>query len=119
MDDRVEEYFYSKDEKFLELLFILRNAILNIDSRIIETIKYNIPFYIYKKNIFYLNVHKDKYIDIGFTDGFNLTNCSHNLIAGDNRNTMKSLRYYSISDLDESVLQETLVEAILYQSNTY
>ena len=116
MDEGVETYFLNKDEKFKELLFILRSIIIGMDSRIVETVKYKIPFYIYKKNLCYINVVKDKYVDLGFVDGFKLPNTYNKLIAGNNRKLMKSLRFFSIDDFDEEVVRATLLEAIDFQT---
>lgn len=116
MDDGVETYFLNQEEKFHKLLFRLREIILESDSRIVETIKYNIPFYTYKKNLCYINVVKSKYVDLGFVDGFKLADINNKLIAGDNRNTVKSLRFYSVEDLDEEAVRITLVYAIDFQN---
>ena len=116
MNEGVETYILNQDEKFTKLLFLLRSIIVDIDSRIVETIKYKIPFYIYKKNICYINVVNDKYVDLGFVDGFELPDTYNKLISGNDRNTVKSLRYFSITDLEESVVRATLLEVIDFQT---
>ena len=116
MNEDVDTYFFSKDDKFTKLLFMLRAIIIQSDSKIVETIKYNIPFYVYKKNLCYINVVKDKYVDLGFVDGFKLPNNYNKLVAGNNRKLMKSLRFLSIDDFDEEVVRSTLVDAIDFQN---
>jgi len=116
MNENVEAYFFSKDEKFTKLLFLLRAIIIKSDTIIIETIKYKIPFYVYKSNLCYINIVKDKYVDLGFIDGFKLPNNYNKLIAGNNRKRMKSLRFFSIDDFNEEVVRATLIEAIDFQN---
>lgn len=74
--------------------------------------KWKIPFYYYKKKPFcFLNAsHKGKYVDVAFSKGFQLQN-NLEILNGDNRNTYKSLRFFSLESIDNKVLISVLREA--------
>ena len=115
MEAKVEEYIYNQDPKVVDLLLKLRIIILDCHPQIVESLKYKIPFYSYKKNLCYLNVKKGKYFDLGFVDGFKLSNIHGKLLIGDNRTVIKSLRFFSINDFEEDIVRETIIEAMLLQ----
>ena len=75
--------------------------------------KWNVPYFYYKKKPFcYLNAsHKHQFVDIGFAKGFQLKNNLENLIADNGRNTVKSIRYKSIEEIDNTILLSVVVEA--------
>lgn len=77
--------------------------------------KYGIPyFYLHKKPFCYLAPnHKKKFVDVGLAKGFQLKN-NHEHLVSENRNTVKSLRYFSLEDIDNSVLISVLKEAISF-----
>ena len=76
--------------------------------------KWTVPYYYYKKKpLCYLNAsHKHQFVDVGFAKGFELKNNQTHLIADNGRNTVKSLRYYNLDEIDNAVLQSVLKEAI-------
>ena len=55
--------------------------------------------------------HKKQYVDVGFAKGFQLQNHLDHLIADNGRNTIKSLRYYSLESIDIKVLTQVILEA--------
>lgn len=75
--------------------------------------KWGIPYFYYKKKPFcYLNAsHKHQFVDVGFAKGFQLKNQQKHLIADNGRNTIKSLRYYTLETIDNNVLVEVIEEA--------
>ena len=50
-------------------------------------------------------------MDVGFAKGFQLKNNLKNLIADNGRNTVISLRYKSLAEIDNSILISVLQEA--------
>ncbi len=76
--------------------------------------KWTVPYFYYKKKpLCYLNAsHKHQFVDVGFAKGFELKNNQTHLIADNGRNTVKSLRYYNLDEIDNAVLQSVLKEAI-------
>jgi len=76
--------------------------------------KWKIPYFYYKKKpLCYLNAsHKRQFVDIGFAKGFQLQNNQEFLMADNGRNTIKSLRYKSLEEIDNAVLISVLQEVI-------
>ena len=50
------------------------------------------------------------FVDAGFSRGFKLKR-NQDCLVGENRNTMKSLRYYNLEDIDNAVLEDVIREA--------
>lgn len=55
--------------------------------------------------------HKKQYVDVGFAKGFQLQNHLDHLIEDNGRNTIKSLRYYTLESIDIKVLTQVILEA--------
>jgi hypothetical protein len=72
--------------------------------------KYRIPFYYIEGRPFcYLNQTKD-YIDVGFWNAAHLTvHLEHMTTAG--RKIMRSLRYRSLEEINDTILMEVLQDA--------
>jgi hypothetical protein len=76
--------------------------------------KWTVPyFYHNKKTLCYLTVNaKKQFVDVGFAKGFKLKKNQQHLVSDNGRNTVKSLRYATLEDIDNSVLQSVLKEAV-------
>lgn len=111
-----EAYIMRQPEPFRSLLIHIQFLIEREVPTAKLLYKYNIPFfYIEGKLPFvYLNFSKT-YVDVGFTRGAHLTQHLDHLI-GKNRKHMKSLRYFSMDDLDEVVFTEVLLEAFVLRN---
>lgn len=74
--------------------------------------KYGVPyFYLNKKPFCYFTTnHKNEFVDIGFAKGFQLKR-NQAVLVFENRNTVKSLRYFSLEEIDNEVLIDILNEA--------
>lgn len=74
--------------------------------------KWSVPYFYYKAKPFcYLKAsHKHQFVDVGFTKGFQLKENSDFLITDNGRNTVKSLRYKSLKEID-TILNLVLLEA--------
>jgi len=74
--------------------------------------KWGFPYVYYKKKPFcYLYVnHKKQFLDVGFARGFQLKENQEYLID-EKRNTIKSLRYFSIESIDNEILIAVIKEA--------
>jgi hypothetical protein len=76
------------------------------------SIKWKIPFYTLRKNLCYLNRHKD-HITLGFPNGYKLS--QNPKLLGENEK-LKQVRYlevYTVEDLYSDMTQQILQEAIL------
>ena len=109
-----ESYILNQPENFREILFNLQVVIEKcIPNNLQLFYKWKLPFYYYKGKPFcYFNVnHKNKYVDLGIVNGFELANTSTKLIS-EKRSKMKSLRYYSLEELDNELLVAVLIESL-------
>jgi len=64
------------------------------------------------KPVCYLNVLKGtNYVDLGFWDGFKLSN-KHQLLKANNRKMVKSMAFKDLKNIDVIALQSTILEAV-------
>jgi len=105
-----EAYILEKPEPFRSILLHLQMVIeRNIPTADLQY-KYKIPFYYLDKKPFcYLNCKKD-YVDLGFWHAAHLTLHADKMHT-EGRKYMKSLRYSTLDEIDEIVLEEVLQEA--------
>lgn len=96
-----------------------RNMLLHIMAVVEDTVpeatlefKWKIPFFYYKKKPFcFLNAsHKNAYVDIAFSKGYQLQN-NLDFLVGESRNTYKSLRYATLEEIDNTILISVIEEA--------
>jgi hypothetical protein len=108
-----QEYILHQPEKYREILYHVISVIENNLPDVTLLFKWGIPyFYYHKKPFCYLAPnHKKGFVDVGFAKGFELKNNQEHLID-ENRNTVKSLRYFSLEAIDNTVLIAVLKEAL-------
>lgn len=113
-----EAYILNQQEPFRSILLHLQAV---IESTILEAellYKYKAPFYyINKKPFCYLNCTKG-YVDIGFWNGAHLTLHQDHLVSKD-RKHMKSLRYFTLEEINQEVLIAILQEAYSVRDKKY
>lgn len=76
--------------------------------------KWGIP-YVYFKNkpfCYFAPNHKKGFLDVGFAKGFELKR-NQEVLVDEKRNTVKSLRYFSIETIDHTLLIDVISEAKL------
>lgn len=107
-----EVYILNQPNKYKEMILNLQVIIEKEVPKAVLLFKWKIPYYYLDGKPFcFLNVsHKGKYVDLAFNKGYQLKQHQHHLV-GEKRNTFKSLRYFSIEDLDVIIVQEVLQEA--------
>ncbi|AOW10754.1 DUF1801 domain-containing protein [Flavobacterium gilvum] len=108
-----DEYIYKQPEKFK---FIVLHLISVFEREIPELkllYKWGVPYFYYKNKPFcYLAPnHKKGFVDAGFARGFQLKE-NQNSLVGEKRNTVKSLRYYNLEEIDNVVLLAVIREAV-------
>ena len=107
-----DEYIYRQPEKLrsivLHLISVFEREIPELDL----LFKWGIPYFYYKNKPFcYLAPNPKKgFVDAGFARGFQL-NRNQDSLVGEKRNTVKSLRYFSLEDIDNAVLEDVIREA--------
>jgi hypothetical protein len=109
----VQEYILHQPQKYREMLLHIMSVVENTVQEATLLFKWGVPyFYCHKKPFCYLAPnHKKGFVDIGFAKGFALkTNLEY--LVDENRNTVKSLRYFTLESIDNTVLIAVLKEAI-------
>lgn len=112
-----EAYILKQPKQYQEIMFYVCDMVNRIVPESELLFKWGIPyFYLKKKPFIYLAPnHKKSFVDIGFAKGFQLT--GHlDVLVDEKRNTVKSLRYFSLSEIDSAILEEVVKEAsVLYK----
>jgi hypothetical protein len=112
-----DEYIYRQPEKFRSIILHLISVFEREIPDLVLHFKWGMPYFYYKKRMFcYLAPNLKKgFVDAGFARGFQLTG-NQEFLVGEKRNTVKSLRYYNLEDIDNTVLVDVIKEArILYK----
>lgn len=107
-------YILNQPDKYRDILLHIVSVIENTIPEVTLEYKWTVPYFYYKKKpLCYLNAsHKHHFVDIGFAKGFQLKQNQQYLVADNGRNTVKSLRYYSLDEVDNEVLISVLKEVI-------
>lgn len=108
-------YILNQPDKYRDILLHIVSVIENTIPEVTLEYKWTVPYFYYKKKpLCYLHAsHKHHFVDIGFAKGFQLKQNQQYLVADNGRNTVKSLRYYSLDEVDNEVLISVLKEAII------
>ncbi|MFM7022912.1 MAG: DUF1801 domain-containing protein [Flavobacteriales bacterium] len=106
-----ENYIYSAPEQYRDLLYRLREIILNSSPFIEEKISYNIPLYKHFGIVCYI-AHNKRGVEVGFWRGHQLSN-AQGVLVSDGRKIIYSIIYQKFEDLDEGILMEVLQEAMM------
>lgn len=107
-----EEYIIRQPKHFQEIMLFVIGAVSRIVPESELLFRWGIPYiYLKKKPFIYLAPNSKKgFVDIGFAKGFQLTR-HLDVLVDENRNTVKSLRYFSFSEIDMRVLEDVVREA--------
>lgn len=107
-----EVYILNQPENYRDIIMNLQIIIEREFPDAILLFKWKIPYYYLNQKPFcFINAsHKGNYVDVAFNKGYELkTNLE--VLNGKKRNTFKSLRYFSLHDIDIKILEEVLHEA--------
>lgn len=109
----VDEYIINQPEHYRSMLLHIVSIVEQELPNSSLLFKWGIPYFYHNKRPFcYLAPnHKKKFLDIGFAKGYQLKKFQDVLI-GEKRNTIKSLRYFSLEEIDNDVLKGVIDEAI-------
>jgi len=113
----VDDYISNLTPRLSEVVLAIRDIILSSGPGIEECIKYKIPFYKRYSNICYINVRKEKIVDLGFTKGYLLSN-HQDLLEAKGRAQVKTITFETVDDIDENQIAEIISEAILIDENS-
>ncbi|MBT8281844.1 MAG: DUF1801 domain-containing protein [Muriicola sp.] len=108
--DPASAYILDQPEPYRSILLHLQFIIVQTIPEVTLKFKFKIPFYYLEGRPFcYLNQSKN-YVDVGFWMSAHLSvHLEHMTTTG--RKMMRSLRYTSLSDIDESILRDVLENA--------
>lgn len=114
-----EEYILRQSPEFQEIIYYVISVVEQELNSIELLYKRGIPYFYYQKKPFlYIAPNKSKgYVDLGFAKGYELK-LHLNFLIGENRNTVKSLRYKNLDSVPDFVLREVIQEAIQFYKKT-
>lgn len=102
-----EKYILDQEEPFKSILLQLQILIESEVAELELKYKWRIPYYYLHGNPFcFLNVSKG-YVDIGFR-ALNYFDDIDAYLVSEKRKVMKSLRYYSLEDIQQEILFQVL-----------
>lgn len=107
----VEDFIldYSGNQK--RVLHFLHNLLMS-EYRLIDKIRFKIPFYYRKSWICYMNPMKDGAIELAFTRGNELSN-ERGLLQSKGRKQVFGIEFRNTTEIPEKELKEILHEAIM------
>ena len=107
-----DEYIYRQSEEhqmiLLHLISVFKREIPDLEM----FFKWGMPYIYYRKRMFCYLISNSKkgFVDAGFARGFQLKRNQASLVD-EKRNTVKSLRYYDLETIDNSVLEDVIRES--------
>lgn len=109
----IDEYIYRQPEMFRSIVSHLISVFEREIPELKLFLKWGVPYFYYKDKPFcYLaSNHKKGFVDAGFARGFQLKR-NQDCLVGEKRNTVKSLRYYNLEEIDNAVLVDVIKEAV-------
>lgn len=108
----VADYISDCDPRVQQIMYALREVIVNAHPQIQESIKYKLPFYTYHGLLFFLNPRKD-YVEMGFCNGAFLHD-ERGIFKALDRAYIRHLYVYNIEDAFKDSTRELIQQAILY-----
>jgi len=107
-----ENYILDQKEPFRAMLLHLQSVIARMVPEAELKYKWRMPcYYINNSPLCYLNVSVKKgYVDVGFWRSAHLTKHADKMTM-EGRKMIKSLRYATLEEIDETVLKEVLLDA--------
>ena len=99
-----------------QLLYLADEVILSLVTDCLRSVKWQVPFYTYRKDLCYLNCYQD-HIYVGMIQGRQLTDHIRLVKAG----TKMIGKYYvkTEKDINDQAFSEILLEAIALQDMLY
>jgi hypothetical protein len=107
-----DEYIFRQPEKQQSILLHLISVFEREIPELELLFKWGIPYFYFRKKPFcYLAPNSKKgFVDAGFARGFQLKR-NQDFLVGEKRNTVKSLRYFSLEEIDNTILEDVIREA--------
>lgn len=107
-----DEYIFRQPKHHQSILLHLISVFEREIPALELMFKWGIPYFYYrKKPLCYLAPnHKKGFVDLGFARSFQLKR-NQDCLVSEKRNTVKSLRYFSLESINNAVLEDVIEEA--------
>jgi hypothetical protein len=93
---------------------VLRDYILGLNLDIVETFKYQCPFYMFKGMFCYITFDKkNKIVALGFVKGYKLED-KFNILSTD-RKQIRKLHFRTAEEIDDKILKYYFKQAVALQ----
>ncbi|AZQ44942.1 DUF1801 domain-containing protein [Nonlabens ponticola] len=104
-----EEYILALPEPFKEIAIHLQSLIEHVSPEAELLYKWKLPFYYLdgKHMYCFINYRRD-FLEIGFINAVQLPQYNDQLIAGDGRQSLRSLRFTTIDDINDKLIMAVL-----------
>jgi hypothetical protein len=107
-----QEYILSQPQNYQSIMLHIISVVEQTLPEVELLFKWGVPYFYYKKKPFcYLAPHHKKgFVDLGFAKGFQLQR-NQEFLVDEKRNTVKSLRYFSLETINNNILKDVILEA--------
>jgi len=107
-----DDYIFRQPEKHQTILLHLISVFEREIPELKLLFKWGIPYFYYNKKPFcyFSSNNKKGFVDAGFARGFQLKR-NQNFLIDEKRNTVKSLRYFSLESINNTILEDVIREA--------
>src|SRR6187431_2312593 len=104
-----DEYIYRQSEEHQKILLHLISIFKREIPDLQMYFKWGMPYFYFKKRMFCYLISNSKkgFVDAGFARGFQLKRNQESLVD-EKRNTVKSLRYSNLEEIDNAVLEDVI-----------
>ena len=108
----VEAYILRQPQSFQDIMLYVIKLVESELEQSELLFKWGIPYFYNKKKTFlYLAPNKKEFVDLGFARGFQLEK-NLEVLIGEKRNTVKSLRYSNLEEINHEILVSVIQEAM-------
>jgi hypothetical protein len=108
-----DEYIFRQPEKYQSVLLHLISVFEREVPGLELLFKWGMPYFYYKKRMFCYLISNPKkgFVDAGFARGFQLKR-NQEYLVDEKRNTVKSLRYYTLESINNEILVDVIQEIL-------
>lgn len=104
-------YILDTPEPYQSILAELKHMVEKTVPQAELSMKWGLPFYdLHGKMFCFLNNRKT-FVDLGFIYGQRIEEHFPQLVAGEKRKHLRSLRFYNIKDIDPELVREVVLSA--------
>lgn len=114
------EYIFNQPEPYRSILMHVQAIVEHTIPDVELKYKWKIPcYYVGKRPICYFNAsHKNAFVDIAFWHSNYITKYTEHLV-GEKRKVVKSLRYKTLAEINDTVLVSILKEVYTYKAEGF